>query len=842
MVATARRSSPNFASHFVTRRCLGWLLCLILAPVIAGCRGCRSGDPLTEEEREAKREELKKKEKPKPDFEFLRFTTQPGELEQTDVQEVSMKPGHWTSAVLSARANNFDFRGELLSEMLDKTARPVPLDDMLFQLRTTRPVILPKGQRRLVEFSVLTPASRRARNVATRLLTGTGGRPVFAETQVMTPMPPSQFFFIVLALNPDSYSFLKKTDSVTAPTEHYFDVNMARHYRVIAPRVKTVAPLPSHALSWTGIAYLLWDDLEPKKLSPEQQQAMLDWLHWGGQLIVSGPDTLATLKGSFLDEYLPAHGDTTWQITSDTLRPLDAAWSKGDRTLKVVRPWTGVHLKPAGDAQVLLASDKEPLVVERRLGRGRIVLTAFRLSQRELRNWPSFDGFLNGCLLRRPPRTFRFENELIQVGWQDGHDSHDPRRVTRVRYFTRDALGPASMFSQLMRSAAPPPPENDLAGNLAYSFRLQNQPALEQPPYGPGVAGWNDFSAASNLSLATLREAAGIVVPDASFVVMVLAVYVVVLVPLNWLVFRLLGRVEWAWAAAPFISIGGAIAVVYLAQLDIGFARSKTELGVIEVQGTYPRAHVTRYLALYSSLGTQYDLRFEDQSALALPFASGQKTVIGQSMKTVDYRRAPQIANDEVAQVTLDGLEISSNTTGMVHSEEMADVGGGFGWEALGGNRYRVTNDTRLTLEGAGVLGQGKIGWIGKLAPGADAVVELVERPDDETEPWANELEQSPMTSSRGSVDGLNLRHLLLLAQNEIGEERGQQEMRLVAWTDEELAGLSVNPVASQSRRAALVVGHLSYGSEAPPAPDNNSSLLAYQAAGKLPPAEEEEE
>ena len=825
------------------RRWLAWLVCLMLAPVVVGCRGCRSDDPLSEEEREAKREELKKGKKPKPDFEFLRFTTQPGELEQADVQEVHVKPGHWTSAVLSARANNFDFRGELLSEMLDQTARPVPLDDMLFQLRTTRPVILPKGQRRLLEFSVLTPAGRRAKNVSTRLLTGAGGRPVLAETQVVTPMPPSQFYFIVLALNPDSYTFLKKLETITAPTEHYFDVNMARHYRVIAPRVKSAAPLPSHAASWTGIAYLLWDDLEPKKLSPEQQQAMLDWLHWGGQLIVSGPDTLATLQGSFLDEYLPAQGDKTWQISSETLQPLSAAWQRGDRPLKLVRPWTGVHLKPVKGAQVLLGSGEEPLVVERRLGRGRIVLTAFRLSQRELRNWPSFDGFLNGCLMRRPPRTFHFENELVQVGWQDKHDSHDPRRVTQVRYFTRDAQAPASMFNSLMRTAEPAPPlQSDLPGTMAYALRMQGQSPVVAEPYGPGVAGWNDFSAASNLGLATLREAAGIVVPDASFVVWVLAIYMVVLVPINWGFFRLLGRVEWAWAAAPFISIGGAVAVVYLAQLDIGFARSKTELGVIEVQGAYPRAHVTRYLALYSSLGTQYDLRFDDQSAVALPFAAGQKTVIGQSMKTVDYRRAPQIANDEVAQVTLDGLEISSNTTGMVHAEEMADVGGGFGWQPLGGNRYRVTNDTRLTLAGAGVLGQGKIGWIGALAPGADAVVELTDRPPEETEPWAEQLEQSPLTSRSGSADGLNLRHMLLLAQNDISEESGSQEMRLVAWTDDELPGLTVRPVASQSRRVALVVGHLTYGPEPAPTADTNSSLLAYQAAGKPPPAEDEEE
>ena len=839
MVAPSLRSSPTLP----TRRWSAWLVFLVLAPLIAGCRGCSSSDPLSEEEREAKREELKKKEKPKPDFQFLRFTTQPGELQQADRQEVNIKPGHWTSAVLAARANNFDFRGELLTEMQDQSSRPVPLDDMLFQLRTARPVILPKGQQRLLEFSVLAPAGHRAKNLPTRLLTGTGGRPVFAETQVVSPMPPSQFYFIVLALNPDSYSFLKKLESVTAPNEHLFDINLARHYHVIAPQIKSTVPLPSYALSWTGIAYLLWDDLEPKKLTPEQQQALLDWLHWGGQLIVSGPDTLATLKGSFLDEYLPAHGDATWQIGSETLQPLDAGWTKGDRPLKVVRPWTGVHLKTAEGAQVLLASGDEPLVVERSLGRGRIVLTAFRLSQRELRNWPSFDGFLNGCLMRRPPRTFRFENELIQVGWQDAHDSHDPRRVTRVRYFTRDAQAPISMFTQFMRTAEPaPPPQSDIPGNMAYAFQMQNQPPVDLPPYGPGVAGWTDFSAASNLALATLREAAGIVVPDASFVVWVLAIYVVVLVPVNWLFFRLLGRVEWAWAAAPFISIGGAIAVVYLAQLDIGFARSKTELSVVEVQARYPRAHVTRYLALYSSLGTQYDLRFDDQSAVALPFAAGQKTVIGQSMKTVDYRRAPQIANDEVAQVTLDGLEISSNTTGMVHSEEMIDVGGGFGWQPLGGNRYRVINDTRLSLEGAGVLGQGKIGWIGKLAPGADAVVELVERPEKETEPWAGQLEESPITSLRGSADGLNLRHMLLLAQNEIGEERGWDEMRLVAWTDEELPGLTVRPVASQSRRAALVVGHLSYGPEPAPVADTNSSLLAYQAAGKLPPPEDEEE
>ncbi|HET6882434.1 MAG TPA: hypothetical protein VFI31_19870, partial [Pirellulales bacterium] len=670
------------------RRCIvTWLLWICCAPAVVGCRGCRSEDPLTEEEREAKREELKKKEKEKDPFEFLQYAVQPGGAEDTGPStktatrsEVYVKPGHWTNATLRSRANNFDFRGELLSEPVDQLGRPVPLDEVPFQLRTTRPIMLPKGQQRLLEFSFFTPVETRTKNISTRLLTGVGGRPVYAQSQIVRPMPPHQYYLVVLAINPDTYSFLKKLDSVMAPIadDNLFDPLMAMHYRVALPRFKNQAPVPSQALGWTSIAYVLWDDLEPKKLLPDQQQALLDWLHWGGQLIVSGPESLATLQGSFLEQYLPATAGDTWQLTAEALKPVNDQWKLGERPLKAVRTWSGVHLKLARGATTLVASGDEPLIAERRTGRGRVVLTAFRLSQRELRDWPSFDNFFNGGLLRRPPRQFRVVNELVQTTWVDHHPSHDEHRVSQVRFFTRDAQCRTGLLDGLMRArAVQTPPPND--ASTAYEQTVQYnrfgqplQPAESEARYGSGAAGWNDFSAASNVALDSLRKAAGISVPDARFVVIVLASYIALLVPVNWVFFRLLGRVEWAWAAAPFISIGGAVAVVYLAQLDIGFARSKSELAVMEVQGGYHRAHLTRYLALYSSLGTRYQLRFDDQSAVALPFATGQRMVIGQGTGAVDYRRTPQAGEDEeVAQVTLDGLEISSNMTGMVHSEEM---------------------------------------------------------------------------------------------------------------------------------------------------------------------------
>src|SRR5262249_51652247 len=124
---------------------------------------------------------------------------------------------------------------------------------------------------------------------------------------------------------------------------------------------------------------------------------------------------------------------------------------------------------------------------------------------------------------------------------------------------------------------------------------------------GPGIAGWNDDSATAEVARNSLREAAGIVIPKADFVMEVLVLYLIVLVPINWILFRSVGHVEWAWIATPIIAVGGMAAVVKVAQLDIGFARSQTELALLEVQGGYPRGHLTRYTALYTSLSTTYD-------------------------------------------------------------------------------------------------------------------------------------------------------------------------------------------------------------------------------------------
>ena len=108
-----------------------------------------------------------------------------------------------------------------------------------------------------------------------------------------------------------------------------------------------------------------------------------------------------------------------------------------------------------------------------------------------------------------------------------------------------------------------------------------------------GNAGWNDQSGISNAARQTLISSAGITPPSSKFVLQMLAVYLVVLVPLNWLVFRTMGRVEWAWIAAPIIAIAGAFAVAKMASLDIGFVRSNTQVALLEVYNGHQRGHLS---------------------------------------------------------------------------------------------------------------------------------------------------------------------------------------------------------------------------------------------------------
>jgi hypothetical protein len=386
------------------------------------------------------------------------------------------------------------------------------------------------------------------------------------------------------------------------------------------------------------------------------------------------------------------------------------------------------------------------------------------------------------------------------------------------------------------------------------------RPNEQLTPEPTGVAAWNDQGAASAAAGKTLTEAAGIDIPSADFVMKVLALYLLVLVPLNWLVFWLIGKVEWAWVAAPLISLFGAGAVIRLAQLDIGFARSRTEVAVLEIQGGYERAHLTRYTALYTSLSSNYTLAFDEPNALSAPFPA--KKLEPSMLSIAEYT---DVAFRRGNETSLTGVKVSSNSTGMVHSEQMLPLGtSAKTLETLrligdAEKGFSVSNTTDLTIRNIGVFrrtdgpAEGprsqpllEVAYLEKLEPASSGPLrfsplplrELVTRARNETadDPlprvWLDAWEKVPVfaVSQQGSTDEneeyqsgkarIRLTALARLASDRLRLLPG--DVRLIGWTEQRLPGMKIRPEAPQNRTYTLVLAHLARGKLPTARPDSN--------------------
>ncbi|MBX9789014.1 MAG: hypothetical protein K2Y37_08880 [Pirellulales bacterium] len=840
------------------------LVAIIALVGVSGCGGCRRAEnpdaaqqAKSEAEREAERKRLEA-ERAKPDFELGSSASLPADPNR---MQLFAKPGHWTAAQSQLVANHHDFRGRFRTGALDLGAAA------RFRLEVTREVALAKGQKKRIEFSFYLPAGQETKQVPLALTTDSG-RDVLAARDPATRLFAHQYYFTVLAREPDTFQFVRQLDTLQAPSGKYFSFNepVDPHYRLTIVEPGSSAALPSRAAAWTSVAALVWDDFDPKPLSPEQQRALVDWLHWGGELIVSGPQTIDLLKQSFLADYLPADGAGAVELGAEQLGELDRDYSPATAALRLPAAWTGERLTPRSGARVVLGSDELPLVVERAVGSGRVVVTAFRLNERALARWPGFDSFLNCCLLRRPSRKFSRAGNSVALAWRDEHSWFDPRRVSRVRYFSRDA-GEWRPWNQFGTAEAPREDPNSTR-QLFYANQVVPgaAPAAEDQPFappgfGPGVAGWSDFGDVSRVAAGQLQEAAGIKIPSAEFVVRVLGVYLLVLVPLNFALFRLLGRVEWAWLAVPVIALGGALAVVYLAQLDIGFVRAQNELAIVELQGAYPRAHVTRYTALYTSLTTRYAAEFDDPGGVALPLAAADEALLpGQSRSTI------ALATDQTAR--LSDFRVASNSIGMLHSEHVLPLAGGLMLEPARANApdaWQVRNATGLALRdvrvvhrhigrggdryGAGDMprdGRAEVATVGNLAPGEVRELTFSAMPrvsvalKQAVAPPVNGADQSsgktdPHARAGAAAAPIARPDHAALVELAI-DDCLNGEYRLVAWCDAPLGGMTIEPRATQLQQSSLVVAHLQYDSTATAlARDSSSRREVELEIGRLP-------
>ena len=211
-------------------------------------------------------------------------------------------------------------------------------------------------------------------------------------------------------------------------------------------------------------------------------------------------------------------------------------------------------------------------------------------------------------------------------------------------------------------------------------------------------------------------------------------------------------------------------------------------------------------------------------TTLIAPFPSDANyhLLSGQGLSPVDFERYDS--------VRLAGLPISSNSTGMVHSEQMFPLDGPIRRGISSVTRgEQIENHSKLTLHSVCVLKRltpdesdrkkhefdGR--WIGDLLPGQSLPLVMASLPSDKP-PFADDRATEARTHGR---DRLNLEPMFRLALDQKNIDKG--EMRLVGRIDELLPGEAVTPSASQIRGATLVVAHLKYGPLPTPEKDRNT-------------------
>jgi hypothetical protein len=454
---------------------------------MAGCSGCSPwpGESLTDEELEKEKREQR---------EALVANDLVGLPTDTQRAIVSAKPGHWLETVQRFKSNREDLQVMMVGSVY-RGSDQVTLPSTNFQNEFTRKSILPKGQDKTLGLQFFVPvglstASGEAFSADSR------GRLAFNTEILAVPMMSpiagsekrsavnelreNEFQLAVVSPQALAYQYLSSADAVLWPTseQQLFDTQVRSYEVSLVEPDEGQYGLPRSMLTMTAVAAIVWDDVPSSDLSADQQKAIIDWIHWGGVLVVSGPASWSRLIDSFLTPYLPVVSAESAELQTGDFADLSGTWLTVDlgqapsvNPIEITgAPVAGLRWKLSKRGQWLPGTGQ--LIAESSVGRGRIVMTGFPLSDPRIYNWPYFSSFFSTGLLRRWPREYQLsqilDDEDFRIFWAPpfSSDNFDPRLHSNLRILSRD-LATSSSNSTPDRDAATDVARDDVATDVA---------------------------------------------------------------------------------------------------------------------------------------------------------------------------------------------------------------------------------------------------------------------------------------------------------------------------------------------------------------------------------------
>ncbi len=782
------------------------------------------------------------KDKNRAPFEFFRSQVAPFDILPY------VKPNHWSTLTFELRANDDNYDGILQTEA-------VKLANMPHEVYFRRDGRLIKEQRARRALQFIVPdvdTGQVQKQFPVELLRAGALRADSSWQANLSTLPPHQM--LVLVLSKDSTTkfaaWSKSAAMLPASVERDGgDLEKVRYYRLVLPIEPDSLSLSSHPLTWTTMSHVVWDNYPPDAMSAPQQQAMLDWLHWGGQVVLCGGagQSFSVVRDSFLGPYLPGEATgATVPLAEDDLRPLSQSYpppyyassvdnqsepvavERRGSTRRMMRVYRApVPIRPGPKRPVYLSvlkakegastiplGEASPhlLAVESRVGRGRITMLAINPNEEALLGWPGLDTLVRRVVLRRPEEP---------LGDWTGPEGAIPNSPARQRLLSQDLSWYRITSRDLVITGQSPPPPDETTKKAVDSneaaVAAAAAPAGESDMHEfPAVADWRDAASLPRMSRDLLEEASGITIPSSNFVMRVILAYLFAVVPLNWLLCRfVLNKREWTWIAVPLVALGFAIGVERMAAHDMGYDTAADEIDLLETHGDYPRAHLTRLVSLYTTGRSHFDISYpNDPTALALPLDNG-RSIRGEEIASSMWQSSPVPA--------LLNFTVQPRSLAMFRAEVMMPLGGAIRLAETAGKR-EVINESGLELRDAVLVESTgpdtrSERFLGTIKPGASAEIEAQAQPGDQ--PLAR-VDAGPGPDANPFLEALR--------KSWEAREENQGELRLVAWAASTIAGQVIEPPIDRKRGFTAILVHLRSG--AAPSPDGKRYNL--MAAGSL--------
>ncbi len=288
------------------------------------------------------------------------------------------KHGRWLPLRITLASMDADVTGEVIAEIRDGTAGGKQIYSV--------PINLFRATRKAQYLYVLPESFQRDLQLK---LVDSYGKEVLKKDVRLVTVPLEDLFMVVVSPNAGGLEFL------TATSEQV--TNFKIHVSYI-----TADLLPDKWKGYDSADVMLLGEISAGALSPDQWEAITDWVYGGGRLIVSGGVYSQNLVGTSIEQLLPVKINGTRVLDSISL---PQQLSRGIDRERIVL--ASSELTDDGKA-VAMEDDGLPIIAERKVGDGEVIFLAFDYLDPAFRAWDGkreiWETLLPQSTTRRNPR------------------------------------------------------------------------------------------------------------------------------------------------------------------------------------------------------------------------------------------------------------------------------------------------------------------------------------------------------------------------------------------------------------------------------------------------------